>query len=289
MGNALVGQGAGRAAAATRAAGASSAARYYLALGDSYAVGLQPSPVPGPTAGYTAVVARSTHLRLADFGCAGATTTSMLKTVGCAPPYGPGASSGAVAYPTQTQTAAATAFLRKHRGHIGLITVSIGGNDITHCAAAPDPTACVLSAMPTVHHNVQRIAGMLRKAAGPHVPLIGLTYPDVLLGLWVYPSGHGNTSLATLSVTAFKDLFNPALTLAYRAAGGRLVDVTRTTGGYTPLGKKTTLAPYGTVPVAVARTCALTWFCQLGNIHAKTAGYTLMGRAILSEYRSMKR
>jgi lysophospholipase L1-like esterase len=261
--------------------------RYYVSLGDSYAVGFQPSPVPGPTSGYTGTVARATHLRLVNFGCGGATTTSILKTVGCAHPYGPAAAAGAVAYPHQTQAAAAIAFLRGHHGQIGLITVSIGGNDITDCATASNPTACVLSALPRVRHNVEVLASRLRAAAGRTVPIIGLTYPDVLLGLWVYPPSHPNEALATLSVTAFKELVNPALASAYGAAGARFVNITKASGGYSPLTERMTLAPYGSVPVAVARTCALTWYCQEGNIHATTAGYALIGQAIVARYRSL--
>ena len=41
------------------------------------------------------------------FGCGGATTSSILNVVGCASPYGPPAATDAVAYPTQTQLAAA--------------------------------------------------------------------------------------------------------------------------------------------------------------------------------------
>ena len=54
---------------------------YYVSLGDSYSVGYQPGL--GATAGYTAYVAAKTHLTLVNFGCAGATTTSILDTVGC--------------------------------------------------------------------------------------------------------------------------------------------------------------------------------------------------------------
>lgn len=262
---------------------------YYVSVGDSYAVGFQPDPVAGPTPGYTATVARATHLRLANFGCGGATTTSILQSVGCTHPYGPAAGSDAIPYPRQTQAAAAVAFLRHHRGEIKLITVSIGGNDITHCAATANPAACVLSVLPAVQKNVETLASRLRAAAGVRVPVIGLTYPDVLLGLWVYPSAHPDPSLATLSVTAFKDLVNPTLARAYHTAHANFLDVTKDAGGYIPLKERTTLPPYGSVPVAVARTCALTWYCQDGNIHATTAGYLLIGRVIVARYRSLTR
>jgi lysophospholipase L1-like esterase len=262
---------------------------YYVSLGDSYSVGYQPSPAPGPTPGYTAFVARRTRMKLVNFGCGGATTTSILSTPGCTPPYGPQAGTDAASYAGRSQAAAAGAFLRAHHGHVGLVTVSIGGNDITKCASATDPTTCVLAAIGKVRTNVGRLATELRHAVGRHVPIIGLTYPDVLLGEWVYPGAGPNRTLATLSVTAFRSLVNPALASAYHTAGAAFVDVTADTGAYTPLGSTTTLAPFGTVPDAVARVCELTWFCTQGNIHAKTAGYDLIGAQILKAYRAHPR
>lgn len=262
----------------------SSKTLYYVSLGDSYSVGYQPSPRPGATAGYTGYVASKEHLHLVNFGCGGATTTSILTVDGCTSPYGPPAGTGAANYSHETQAAGAVAFIRAHRGDIGLITVSIGGNTVTHCATVSNPTDCVLAATPQIQKNVTELATELRDAAGKDVPILGLTYPDVLLGLWVYPTGHPDTSLASLSVTAFRSLLNPALTKAYSAAGGHLVDVTEEAGGYVSLSKTTTLAPYGKVPVAVADTCKLTWYCTQGNIHAKTAGYDLIGKAIVASY-----
>lgn len=263
---------------------AAASTKYYVSLGDSYSVGYQPSPKPGATSGYTAVVARGTRLKLVNFGCGGATTTSILQANGCISPYGPPAASGRVTYSDQTQAAAAEAFIGQHKGAIGLITVSIGGNDVTACATNASPVSCVAAVTTEIKSNVGALAQGLRAAAGSGVPIIGLTYPDVVLGKWVYPSSKPNKSLATLSVTAFKSLINPALSQAYTSAGGTFVDVTAKTGAYTPLKKTIKLAPYGTIPVAVATVCKLTWYCQLGNIHAKTVGYKLIGAQILAAY-----
>jgi hypothetical protein len=143
--------GVARAAAAKRP--------YYVSLGDSYSVGYQPGI--GATAGYTGYVAKKLHLTLANFGCGGATTTSITDTVGC-PDVLPH-TAGVRHYPDATQAAAAEAFLASHRGH--------------------------------------------RRAAVPKVRIIGLTYPDVILGEYVCPSlpaTAARLSLASLSVTAFK-------------------------------------------------------------------------------------
>lgn len=254
-----------------------------MSLGDSYAVGYQPGA--GATAGYTSLVAKGSGLKLINFGCGGATTTSILETDGCAPPYGPPAATDAASYPGQAQAAAAEAFIRGHRGQIGLVTVTIGGNDVTHCVRNADPVACVAAALATLGPRVTTLAQGLRAAGGPNVPIIGLTYPDVVLGEWVYPPDKPNQSLATLSVTAFRSLINPALMKAYASARARFVDVTADTDAYQPLDQTTVLAPYGTVPQAVAKVCELTWYCQLGDIHARTVGYDLIGRQILATYR----
>jgi hypothetical protein len=61
---------------------------------------------------------------------------------------------------------------------------------------------------------------------------------------------------------------------------GIFVDITAATGGYLPFTQTTTLAPYGTIPVAVANVCKLTFYCQLTNIHPRTVGYTLIAQQI---------
>jgi lysophospholipase L1-like esterase len=261
---------------------------YYVSLGDSYSVGYQPRL--GATPGYTAYVARKTHLTLVNFGCGGATTTSLLASVGC-PDVLPH-TSHVVTYPATTQAAAAEAFIAGHRGHIGLITVSIGGNDVTACAAQPNPVSCVGPATTTISKNVTALAAALRAAAGPRVPLIGLTYPDVILGSYVYPTQPptaARVNLAKLSVVAFKALINPALAKSYASANGRLVDVTAKTGAYTSLTRTVRLSPYGSIPAPVASVCTLTWFCSQGNIHATTKGYTFIGKLVIAELAAVRR
>jgi hypothetical protein len=295
-----------------------SGTQYYLSLGDSYSVGYQPSPVSGATSGYTAVVAAHEGMQLENFGCGGATTSSILTFddvyCGVDDPinnpngYGPAAATDVgPAVAGQTEVQAADAFIAAHPGQIGLITVSIGGNDVTACAAAASPIACVGTAVSEIKAHVSTLVVDLRSAltaadgaaAGKKVPIIGVTYPDVLLGLWVnsgpggspadtpaFPPSASNKNLATLSVTAFKGFINPALKTAYKTGHAKLVDVTAKTGAYTKLTKTTSMdiPALGlgtvTVPKAVDEVCTLTWYCQLGNIHANNAGYTLIGNLI---------
>jgi lysophospholipase L1-like esterase len=260
---------------------------YYVSLGDSYAVGYQPGK--GSTPGYTVPVAKKTHLTLVNFGCGGATTSSIINAVGC-PDVLPHTTGGQT-YPTTTQIAAADAFITAHKGHIGLITVSIGGNDVTSCATQANPISCVGTAVQSIKTNVTTLAGDLRTAAGPTVPIIGSTYPDVILGSYVYPkhpAPPATVSLAKLSVTAFKSLINPALSKSYASAKGSLVDVTSATGAYGPLTKTVKTKRYGRIPVPVEKVCHLTWFCKEGDIHSRTRGYDLIGKLIVSRYNAVK-
>jgi lysophospholipase L1-like esterase len=261
---------------------------FYVSLGDSYAAGYQPAST-GKT-GVTStngfayqLAAKATvngkKLTLVNFACAGATTVSVLKDKGCRPDrLGPGAAN----YSTQTQAAAAAAFIKAHKADVALITVSISGNDITSCARAKSTSqvvSCVSDALKTVRTNVLLLLSGLRAAAGPDVRIVGITYPDVILGQYVAKTSTGRT-LASLSVTAFKSLINPALKAQYDAAGATFIDVTAATDAYVPFTQRTTLAPYGTVPVAVAKVCELTYYCQFHDIHPRTQGYALIADLI---------
>ncbi|HKA03298.1 MAG TPA: GDSL-type esterase/lipase family protein, partial [Acidimicrobiales bacterium] len=250
--------------------------RYYLSLGDSYASGYQPG-VGNTTAGFAYQVAAASQgssnpLQLVNVGCAGATTGSLLNAKGCpAPALGP----GAVPYDAQTQLEAAEAFLTAHPGAVDLITVSIGGNDVTTCATNPNVGTCVTNAISTINANLPVIVQRLRAAAGPDTVIVGTTYPDVILGVWVTGGANGQ-QLATLSVAAFQTLINPALAAAYASVQGQFVDVTAATGAYGPLTELTDLPPYGSIPVPVAKVCELTHFCAQQDIHPTDAGYKVI-------------
>ena len=256
-----------------------------LSLGDSYSVGWQ--ELPGGKQGSThngpadqlvpLAAARGWHLKLVNLGCGGATTTSMLTAaaVGCTPAaLAPGASN----YPGKSQTQAAVDFIKAHPGQVKVVTVSIGGNDVDGCPTQPDPTGCVKANMPKAITNVTKIVKQLRKAGGSQMRIIGSTYPDVELGLWVHPTVLGANTLALVpgSISAFKDDINPGLKKAYDTVGAAFVDVTKATGAYGPF-VATTDPTFGQIPAPVAKVCTLTYFCDgTFNIHMKTPGYHII-------------
>ena len=81
-------------------------------------------------------------------------------------------------------------------------------------------------------------------------------------------------------MAAFQQFINPALKKGYAEGKGKFVDVTTATGAYTPLTQTTTLAPYGLIPQAVADVCNLTYYCQFGDIHARTSGYKIIAELV---------
>jgi lysophospholipase L1-like esterase len=119
---------------AAPAAAASRKKQFYVSLGDSYSTGHQPTGtgIGGSTrngfADQLVTIARSRgyRLKLVNFGCGGETTTSILARKSACPLPAVGGPN----YTGRTQAAAAARFLRRHRGEVALITVSIGGNDV---------------------------------------------------------------------------------------------------------------------------------------------------------------
>ncbi len=263
------------------------ASRYYVSLGESYASGYQPDANGGEggntTNGFAYQLVDKLHsagtdVELANFGCPGATTASILQANGCTA-LGPGGHD----YPDRTQAAAAEDFLRQHRGNVALVTVSIGGNDITRCGTDPNPIGCFTTAIASVKQNLGTLVTGLRDAAGADVPIIGLTYPDVVLAAWLTGASDAQ-NLARLSVSAFQTFFNPALQSTYSAVGATFVDITAATGAYGSLDETTTVAPYGVIPTPVAKVCQLTFACDRRDIHPTTAGYSLIADAVLAAF-----
>ena len=111
---------------------------FYLSLGDSLSVGDQPNAqgVTLPTSqGYPDQLQDKLRrsdpdLRLAKLGCPGETTATLNNGGICGyrgdHRYSLTAGKG-------TQLAAALAFLREHRGHVPLITIDVGANDLNSC------------------------------------------------------------------------------------------------------------------------------------------------------------
>jgi hypothetical protein len=56
--------------------------------------------------------------------------------------------------------------------------------------------------------------------------------------------------------------------------------VTAATGGYGSFDELVAHDPYGEIPRPVADVCRLTYYCEFGDIHARTSGYRLIAELI---------
>lgn len=257
---------------------------WYVALGDSYSRGSQPGHANGDE-GFVYQLpglarSRGYALRVANFACGGATSASLNTAVGCSGRKT--AVRSDQAYADETQLAAATRFIAANRGRVGLVTVSVGINDLRPCLRAPELLACTETAAGMLRANVATTASSLREAAGPGVPIIGVGYPNVYLGSWLRPGGGRGHERATAMQQAFERQVNPALRSGYRAGAGLLADATRASGGYGTMESRipTDLGP---VPAPVASICRITWFCTQADIHPNRAGYRLLARTVAAQ------
>jgi lysophospholipase L1-like esterase len=251
---------------------------YYLALGDSLSIGIQPGPdgVEHPTdQGYADDLytklqqqdaADGRNLQLVKLGCSGETSTTMV-------------GGGICTYPGATsQLDAATQFLAAHRGQVKLVTVDIGANDVDACISATgaDPN-CVQAGLTALTANLSTITTRIAQA-DPGTRVVGMNYYDPFLAQWL--TGAPGQQLATLSLGLVHTL-NQTLQDGYNAAGDPVADTARAFGidNTSP----TSLPGAGQVPRDVATTCDLTWMCAPAptgpNIHANPAGYATIARA----------
>ncbi|GAA3867763.1 SGNH/GDSL hydrolase family protein [Saccharothrix violaceirubra] len=258
-----------------------SAEQVYVSVGDSYATGYRPADVGNPAGssadGFAYLVGRRAGFRLVNVACSGATSAQVRQDTGCA------VANRAVdaPEPAATQLDAAVRELRANRGRVGLVTVVIGGNDLSACVAGPDVLGCVARGIEDVRTNLAAILTALREAAGD-APIVGLTYPDVFLGAWVSARLPDGQALARTSVPLFRDVLNPALSAEYGKIGAKFVDVTAVTGGYDPLDGASVDTAYGPVPDPVAKVCTLTYFCAHEDVHPTPAGHETIASAVLA-------
>jgi lysophospholipase L1-like esterase len=266
------------ACSAAPAAKPAKAASYYLALGDSLSQGVQPdaagtsveTPQGYPDLVYATLRPNHPTLRLVRLGCPGETTETMMH-------------GGICHYPAGSQLAAATAFLRAHRGHVYLVTIDIGANDPEHCSGQPSlaQLASCIRQTPEAATNLAKILASLRAAAGPDVRIVGMSYYLPALAEWRNGTvGHAIAWLSEKLAVAYNDL----LTRAYTQAG---VSVANVFGAFdtTDFGNSLAVPGFGSLPRNVARICQWTWECAAPprgpNQHANPAGYRVMANAIL--------
>ena len=253
---------------------------FYLAVGASASLGVQPTGIPAHNGHFTAQgyandfvsleAARGVTVTLHKVGCMGETAESMV-----------GAGDHCHTLPA-TQLSAAVAYLRAHQGDPGVVSVDIGFNDIRPCMwVVPLATSCAQKGIAAVQKDEPTILNDLKSAAGPRVQIVGLLYADPFLYRYLKPAPGPDR--ATESLTYFNQL-DAVLRAAYQSAGVDEADVY--TAFKSNVTTPTTLAGHGTVPTNVALVCELTWMCAKypwgPDDHPNKTGYTVIARAILA-------
>ena len=132
-------------------------------------------------------------------------------------------------YAHGSQLDAAVAFLTNHSSDVAFITINIGVNDMLgRCMDFHTGIlhrGCVVEMRPVLRHRLIHIIDALRAAAGPDVPILGMTYHDPFLGFWgLVP--HGRT-LAKIAARGWRP-FNRGLKNAYKDSGAVVANVART-------------------------------------------------------------
>jgi len=259
-------------AAATAAADPAPAPLYYLALGDSLSLGVQPTADGDAETdqGYADDLAafyrfRIPGLRLAKLGCSGETTSSMI-------------AGGVCEYAAGSQLAQAVRFIRRH--NVAFITLDIGADNIVHCISLTDVDQDCLSRgfNAAVNVDLPQILGTLR-AAAPRVPIIGMNYYDPLLAAWALAPPPTGPSLAVASWQVMT-LFNTALEGVYRAFAVPVAQVASAfrSSSFTPV------VGVG-LPLNVVLTLTWTWMALPTppgpDIHPNALGYAVIAGAFV--------
>ena len=240
---------------------------YYLAMGDSLAAGYQPGMGDDRTGGYVGDVLdhiRSTQpkTRLVNIACSGETTVTLID-------------GGRCAYDEGSQLAAARSFLAAHGQFTRVVTIDIGANDITRCAAGGVfDQACFVRQAGTVHANLRAILAVVQ-AGAPHARIVVLNYYNPFLAAWLTgPAGQELARTTTGGLIAF----NAGLSLAATTVSGVTADVSAAFDSTTWM-----LVPAGAtlmLPLNVLRICQWTWMCAKADIHANDTGYAVLAAAV---------
>lgn len=248
---------------------------FYLALGASTSVGVQPSTAHphgyrthhGYVNDITATLAtRGVTLSTTQLGCPGETTLEMATGHdGCRR--------------ATSQLAAAAAFLRTHRNDPVLVTVDLGFNDVAHCVADHVvDSSCVDAGLAAIKSQLAIILTTLRAVAGPRALFVGLNHYNP------YAAAGPPGSFFVAAASDVIHQLNNTLAAVYAASGVPVADVYGAFLLHDPDPTHSVLLEPG--PDPVSNVCALTWMCHrppIGhNIHPNRAGYEVMAQAVLA-------
>ena len=258
-------------------ASAATTSVFYLDIGASVSVGVQPTPSAPqgqPTdRGYanrlvTLEASKGVTLRLTELGCPGESTTTMI-------------TGGDRCYQApDNQLADAVTYLQAHHVQTGLVTLDLGFNDIVSCLrGAIVDTTCVNQNLTLLARQLPQIISALKSAAGPNVTFIGLNHYNPYTARALL--GAKGIQFAQDSTTVLRQL-NDLLQQIYASYAIPMANVVRAFNSDARQGTRSNYMR--SMPINVQEACNLTWMCRTGhygpNLHPNNAGYEAITDAI---------
>ncbi len=260
---------------------------YYVSLGTSLSVGVQPDSngLTLPTddgyadelfdrirPAFEAAGAQPRELRLIKLGCPGETLDKMMNGGSC--PYIAG-----------SQLEAAVDFLSDHTAKVHLVTIDMGANDFRDagCIGATVDPNCLIDVSAQIATDLAVVLAALRDAAGPNTTIVGMNYYNPFLSSWL--DDLAGQTLAMESALAAASLMD-VLGMTYETAGILVADVAAAfeSDEFAMLVPSSLPAPNDMLPLSVANICQFTYMCDpdpVGpDIHANRAGYSLIADTI---------
>lgn len=259
---------------------------YYVSLGTSLSVGVQPNSggtlLPSDD-GYPnqlfdliradfEAAAPNRELRLVKLGCPGETLDDLINGGSC--PYLAGA-----------QLDAGVEFLNDNAEKVLLLTIDIGGNDFRNAGCITDAVDfdCVNDISGEIATNLATALTALSDAANPATTIVGMNYYNPYLSSWL--EGSAGQTLAMDSAQAAV-VFNDALSATYATAGISMANVYAAfeSDDFVTMTASSLPPPNDMLPVSVANICAFTYMCDAPpvgpDIHANVAGYSLIANTL---------
>jgi hypothetical protein len=260
---------------------------YYVSVGTSLSRGVQPSGSGVPVItddGYPDVLYNSIkpvfeavgnrELRLIKLGCPGETLDSF-------------ANGGRCPYLEGSQLAAAADFVADNLGSVHLVTIDMGANDFRNadCIDTAVNSDCVDAVGLQIATDLAAALTVLRNAAGPDTPIVGMNYYNPYLASWLEDAA--GQELAVDSAQAVATL-NGVLRDTYETAGMPMADVALAfdSDNFTDMVMSSLPSPNDMLPANVNNICRFTYMCDAPprgpDIHANDTGYIEIANAFLA-------